>query len=290
MASKTIKKGVFGDSKNISNKIILEAEREAETIIENAKRQAEEIINKAKKDAEEMINKEVKVAYETIKMEEKRRITEINLKIREMMLHEMERIFNEILNEVKKRFHEVKKTAAYASFLQELILEGCEAVGSEKLIIKIDSKDKDVNINIEEFKNMIEERIRERKVEIESIQISPLATEDLFEFVSSGIESLEEGMAKPLKIKCPFCDSEFNINIEEFKNMIEERIRERKVEVSIIFDNISEVGGVLVSTPDGNIVYDNTLEAILERNASEIKKIITRSISEGEGELPWALH
>jgi vacuolar-type H+-ATPase subunit E/Vma4 len=216
VANKTIKKGVFGNSKNISNRIILEAEGEAEAIIENAKKHAEDIINRAKKDAEEIINKEIKMAYEKIKMEERRRIAEISLRVREMVLRERERIFNEILNESKKRLHEFKKTDAYASFLQELILEGCEAIGSGDLIIKIDSKDKEIDINIEKLRKIIEERIGE------------------------------------------------------------------KVNVSIVFDNISELGGVIVSTSDENIVYNNTLEAILERNSDELRKIITKSILEGD--------
>ncbi|MCR6623317.1 MAG: V-type proton ATPase subunit E [archaeon YNP-LCB-024-027] len=216
MVNKTIKKGAFGDSKNISNRIILEAEREAEIIIENARKHAEEIINKARKDAEEIINKEVKMEYEKIKMEEKRRTAEISLKVKEIMLRERERIFNEVLNEVKKRLHEFKKTDAYASFLQELILEGCEAINSKDLIIKLDQKDKEIEINIEKLRKTIEERIGE------------------------------------------------------------------KVNMSIVFNNISELGGVIVSTPDESIVYNNTLEAILERNSGNIRKIITKSILEGE--------
>ncbi|MCS7368316.1 MAG: V-type proton ATPase subunit E [archaeon GBS-70-058] len=216
MANKTIKKGIFGSSENISSRIILEAEKEAEAIIENAKKRAEEIINKAEKDAEEIMNKEIKIAHEKIKMEERRRLAEISLKMKEIILRERETIFNEVLNEVKRRLHEFKKTDRYPSILQELILEGCEAIGGGDLVIKIDSKDKEIDINIEKLKRIIEERMG------------------------------------------------------------------GKVNISIVFDNISEFGGVIVSTPDGSIVYNNTLDAILERNFDDIRRIITKSILEGE--------
>jgi len=209
-----ISKTIESNKESIINEIIKVVFKHGK--IENAKKRAEEIINKAEKDAEEIMNKEIKIAHEKIKMEERRRLAEISLKMKEIILRERETIFNEVLNEVKRRLHEFKKTDRYPSILQELILEGCEAIGGGDLVIKIDSKDKEIDINIEKLKRIIEERMG------------------------------------------------------------------GKVNISIVFDNISEFGGVIVSTPDGSIVYNNTLDAILERNFDDIRRIITKSILEGE--------
>ncbi len=204
---------IFGDLEATSRAIIVRAEEEARKIIEEAKIEAENIINKAKKQAEEIINKEIKNYLKQLEDEKKQKIAEIKLKVKEDILKIQEELCEEIISELKNRISKLREQEDYKQLLRKLIIESCEALNGGNLIIKIDTKDCDIEFDIKEIENEVKMR--------------------------TGNET----------------------------------------NIKLVYDDISELGGVIALTIDESMIYDNTLDSIIEKSRNEIRKILYKNIT-----------
>jgi len=191
----------------------IQAEAEAKKIIEDAKKEAEKIIANAKRQAEEIVTKEVEKYIQQMNYERRQKVSEINLKFKEEILKAQEELYEEIIREVERRINELRNNEIYEKIINRLIIESCETLNCENVIIKIDSKDRDIKINLEEIKDNVKKRTG------------------------------------------------------------------HDVNISVIFESISKLGGIVATTADESIIYDNTLDSIIERNKKEIIRILYKTIT-----------
>ncbi|MCS7097160.1 MAG: V-type proton ATPase subunit E [Candidatus Methanomethylicia archaeon] len=205
---------IIGNLRTLLDSISLRADDMAKKIIEEAKKEGEKIIEAAKKQAEEILNNEIKKFMQLLEVEKKQKINEINSKTAEEILKEREKIFNEVMQLLEYRLIKLRNTKEYRTLIKRLIVESCINLGGGDILVKMDSKDNNLQINLKEI--------------IEEVKMRT--------------------------------NNETKINM-------------------LFVDNITRLGGAIVSSIDETITCDNTLEAIIERRKKDIRKVLYEKLA-----------
>ncbi|MCD6239951.1 hypothetical protein J7K27_00315 [Candidatus Bathyarchaeota archaeon] len=154
----SIKEGLVA----IANEILEDAKREAEKVIREAEKKAEEILKRAKEDAEKIRNQLLAEAKEKGEIEKKKILSQAEIEAKSRLLEEKERLVNEAFSRALARLKDFIQTEGYHDCLLQLIRDAAEKIGSDNLVIYVNSRDRKwlVKEGIERLRKELDLKLR----------------------------------------------------------------------------------------------------------------------------------
>ncbi|MEM1538502.1 MAG: V-type ATP synthase subunit E family protein [Candidatus Nezhaarchaeales archaeon] len=196
----------------IIDKIISEARRQADQILSQARNEVEKIKEEQRQKALRKIQMELEKYRKELEETNKRALIEARFKAKESWLKTRESLIDEAFKKARERIATFVKTPRYPKVLEELIEEASIAIGGGSLIVQLNDKDADLNIDLAKLAKRIT-----RKLNV----ITALTLSDV---------------------------------------------------------KVKTIGGAIVSTSDGRIVYDNTFEARLHRKERDLRLTVAKKL------------
>jgi V/A-type H+-transporting ATPase subunit E len=126
----------------IASEILADVLKEAEAIILESEKEAKKILKTAKEEADK--NYASAIDQATTKAEnEKRKITSLTeVEMRNRLLQTKETVVDTAFQKALDRLDDFAKTEEYNDYLLGLIEKAAERIGSKKLIVRVNAKDK----------------------------------------------------------------------------------------------------------------------------------------------------
>ncbi len=126
----------------IANEVLEDVRKEAETVILRAEVEAKILLQAAKEEADKTYAVIIAQA-ESKALSEKRRFQSLTeVETRNLQLQLKEELVDVAFEKAKKKLREFAKTNAYRSCLFKFVEEGASKIGSDTLIIHVNSEDK----------------------------------------------------------------------------------------------------------------------------------------------------
>lgn len=200
--------------KDFCTRIEEDSKKEIAAILERAEYTAQARVSQILKDAEEQKQAILEKGAEEAKTVRRLVLSDLNLELKKVGLRIKGEIIEEALGVLRQRLLQWTSSQEYKGFLEKLALEGIEALGQNKVVIKLAEIDKD------------------------------LFTQEMLEDIRKSAKTI------------------------------------LKEEISITIDNLTLKNnrGLIVSTIDGRLLYDNTIESRIERMSDDLRLIISRKI------------
>jgi V/A-type H+-transporting ATPase subunit E len=204
----SIKKGLAA----IANEILEDVKNESVTVIRDAEKKAEKLLRDAKTEAEQSQARLLAETKEKGESDQKKTESLTELEIKNKRLQVKEEYINAVFDKALARLKQFVESENYPDFLLDFIEEAVKKIESDKLVVYVNSKDR--------------------------------------EWLANGkIDELSE-----------------------------------KLNVNLTLANETEIclGGCIVKTPDGNLLYDNTFEKRLQSLKPILRLEIAKILFEKE--------
>ncbi|MEM3713375.1 MAG: V-type ATP synthase subunit E family protein [Nitrososphaeria archaeon] len=184
---------------------------------------------------------------------------------------EAEKIIYNAKKEAEKIISEAKEKA------EEIIRE---KVKDEINLIKDDERRRIIEINLKIKESMIkarekiyDETIEEVRKRIIELRASNIYKDVLHKLIIEGCKILNEN-----NIIIKINNEDYNLlNIGKIKEEVK-KIVGNEPNIKIIFENIGNMGGAIITTENELLIYDNTLSARLMRYLNDIKILIYKTL------------
>jgi vacuolar-type H+-ATPase subunit E/Vma4 len=124
-------------SKKLKKEIRQQSESEAAVIIGQAEKEAEHILDQARSEAEKIQSEMLKKAEKQAEFIRKRVLSGVHLEIKKQNLQAREAMLSQLFQLVQEKLERFRKSSKYASVLENMIIEGALALGSEKLELMV---------------------------------------------------------------------------------------------------------------------------------------------------------
>lgn len=135
----SVRKGLVA----IASEVLDDAKKEAEKLIRNAEQKGKEILRKAKEEAEKM-RAELLAQAKRKGQEEKRKARSLTeVETRNRLLEVEEELINVAFDKAFIHLNEFVQTESYHDCLLQLISEAVNKIGSDTLIVCVNSKDRE---------------------------------------------------------------------------------------------------------------------------------------------------
>lgn len=119
-------------SKILQKEIREQSETEAAVIMEQAEKEAERILDQARSEAEKIQSEMLRKAEKQAESIRKRILSGVHLEIKKQNLQAREEMLSQLFQLVQEKLERFRKSPKYASALENMIIEGALALGSEK--------------------------------------------------------------------------------------------------------------------------------------------------------------
>ncbi len=138
MSTARIKEGLKG----IANEVLVDVQKEAEEIILKAEKNAKEILKAAKNDSDKIYATAMAEVVARAAFEKRKIDSKADVDVRNQLLKVKEALMQSAFEKAQLRLNEIINEDAYKALLSRLIEEAAKKIGSKKLIVKVNSKDK----------------------------------------------------------------------------------------------------------------------------------------------------
>lgn len=122
-------------SKILCQEIEDQSKSEAEAILGQAKKERDERLKKARQEANKLQEERRNKAEAQAESIRKKILSGVHLEIKGYKLRDREEILSRIFMAVQEKLAHLRKSNGYFSFLKKLLMEGIQALDSEKIII-----------------------------------------------------------------------------------------------------------------------------------------------------------
>jgi len=127
----------------IASEILEDVKKESEIIIRDAEKKAEEILRDARTEAERRRVRLLAEAEEKGKIEQKKTQSLTAMEMRNRCLQVKEEHVNAVFDKALARLKEFVESESYPSYLLKFIEEAVKKIGSDRLIVYVNSKDRE---------------------------------------------------------------------------------------------------------------------------------------------------
>jgi len=135
----SIKKGLV----DIASEILEDIKKDSELIIRDAEKKAEEILKDAKTEAEKRHIRLLAETKEKNEIQQKKTRSLTAIEIRNRRLQVKEEYINEVFDKALTRLKQFAESESYPSYLLTFIEEAANRIESDKLIVYVNSKDRE---------------------------------------------------------------------------------------------------------------------------------------------------
>jgi V/A-type H+/Na+-transporting ATPase subunit E len=133
-----IKEGLKG----IANEVLADVQKEAEVLVNKAKEESKETLRIAKDESDKIYALVMAEAVAKASFEMKKIDTKADVDARNQILVAKDALMQSIFEKAQSRLNQVVNEDKYKKFLLKSIEESAKKIGSEKLIVMINSRDK----------------------------------------------------------------------------------------------------------------------------------------------------
>jgi V/A-type H+-transporting ATPase subunit E len=135
----SIKRGLT----EIANEILEDVKNNAEIIIRDAEKKAEKILRDAKTEAEQSRDRLLAETKEKAESEQKKKESLTALEIKNKGLQVKEEYINAVFDKAHTRLKQFVDSESYPDYLLEFIEEAVKKIESDKLVVYVNSKDRE---------------------------------------------------------------------------------------------------------------------------------------------------
>lgn len=192
----------------LKQEILEEAESVIKEILEKADKEVERILTEAKRNAELIKQQRKDEILKELKEKERSALSMAKIDGRKLLLTTQEEIFEKVSDEVKNKLSKVRRDKRYLQLLIKYIKEGIRELGTNKVILGLNNKDKQF---IKKYMDQIT-----KEIERESGNVELIIGKDDFDIMGGVILYTVDGS----KIFNNSFEARLNIVMDRYRNEI----------------------------------------------------------------------